>query len=116
MTREFGVRRCWPGRKADSSCLAALARRNDKEKQIPPGSLRSRVGMTRELGGRRCWPGRKAGSSWLAALARRNDKEKQVPPGSLRSRVGMTRELGGAEVLARQNSRFLLARCARASE
>src|SRR5579863_3073824 len=74
MTREFGVRRCWPGRKADSSCLAALARRNDKEKQIPPGSLRSRVGMTRELGGRRCWPGRTADSSWLAALARRNDK------------------------------------------
>src|SRR5579863_3788436 len=88
--------------RADSSCLAALARRNDKgwvcgqglKKRIPPVSLRSRVGMTR-LG---LWAGlEKADSSCLAALARRNDKgwvcgqglRKRIPPVSLRSRVGM---------------------------
>ena len=88
------------GDEADSSLLAALARRNDKDfgckgigvrclecgalewQQIPPCSLRSLVGMTRILVQGR-WSalfgvrgvGMAADSSLLAALARRNDKD-----------------------------------------
>ncbi len=89
------------GRKAGSSGFALLSRRNDKvewggrrngkgfmygvgtgEKQVPPASLCSAVGMTRLDGegagmagfvyGER--GGRKAGSSAFASLSRRNDK------------------------------------------
>jgi len=75
---------------------SAIGGRAKLQKQIPPGSLRSRVGMT---------------------------MQKQIPPGSLRSRVGMTMQKQippGFAALARRNdnaeadSSWL--HCARASE
>jgi hypothetical protein len=91
-----------PMGKADSSCLASLARRNDKGLgQLPPLTAKTATGL------KAC--SAEADSSCLAALARRNDKGLgQLPPPNRKDRNRPEGPLRG--------SRFLLPRFARASE